>query len=136
MFLVSRTKHSSLRNMEYWELAGVAAWFEAEGSASIQEVQPGIFQAKINLSSIDEEVIDWLIATTGVGKKYYKQHAAWQPLWVWSVHRQNDFFELAAAILPLLLTARKTKQVKRVRQRMRKYLAVLSAKSINTSKAI
>jgi hypothetical protein len=114
--------------MKWWERAAVAAWVEAEGSACIAETNPGVFQAKITLSSIDEEIIDWLISITGVGKKYYKpaREESPNPMWTWAVHRQNDFFELTDAILPLFLTKRKRRQVERVRRKMKKYLASFS----------
>lgn len=65
---------------------------------------------RLDFYSKEEEVVDRLLAATGVGKKNlrkWREGRVPYPLHRWSVNRQDEVRDLAVEILPLVPEARR-----------------------------
>lgn len=103
----SFTEPSSVRDMTEIELAWLAGWLEGEGSFILQH-NHGMRYPRVSASSTDRDVLEYILAITGVGTLYDrpKRFEHYKDQWAWMVYRKNDAVDLMTRLAPYMFGRR------------------------------
>lgn len=114
---------SEMKTFSDVEASYIAGIFDGEGTVGIQKLPSGHLQAKISVTSTDEELIDWLINITGIGRKSkVKEESPRKDIFRWVVYRRKDVKELGKRILPYLQIQRRVNKLTETARTMEAYL--------------
>lgn len=89
-------------------IAWVAGIIEGEGNFNLRKDSKS---ARIRVRMTDKDVLDKLLQITKIGKingPYKRNNPKWKDSWDWTVGIKKEFIELSYAILPWLLSRRKS----------------------------
>lgn len=109
--------------MNDFEIGYVAGIIDGEGYIGIKKTKTGNLDVSMKVTSTDEDIIDKMIAFTGVGTKngpYEPTETKKKPYWGWHIQKMRD--------IQFVLTLVRTVMSQRRQERIEEVLNIISLK--------
>ncbi len=109
---------STIKGFSDVDASYIAGIIDGEGTICFQKTAASLnsTQIRIEVGVTDEDLIDWLIKTTGIGIKMVIEGArpGYKTVYRWSVHRINDVLDLSRQVFPFLHIERRKIRIQQV----------------------